>query len=227
MPDSIAMERIMFAYGPMPILRNVNLTAQRGRITVISGKSGNGMSTLLEICVGLLVPKFGSVKWDGADLASMAREEQLRLRQSIGYMFQTGALISNFTVFENIALPLRSRGLCSDEEIDRRVRDLMEELLLFNVDTHYPEALSAFQSRAAALARALINEPSMLLLDDPIGGVDPGTAQGLLNIIEDRWKRTSMGIIMICHDQDIWTGLPVQRLVLEAGVLSPYDPGMV
>jgi ABC-type transporter Mla maintaining outer membrane lipid asymmetry ATPase subunit MlaF len=220
------MEKVMFAYGPMPVLRNISLAVKRGQITIISGKSGNGMSTLLEVCVGLHVPKSGHVRWDGIDLASTTKEELLRLRQSIGYMFQSGALISNFTVYENIALPLRSRGRFTESEIDKRVRNEMEQLMLFNVDSHYPEALSVFQSKAVALARALIAEPSMLLLDDPVGGVDPGTAQGLLNIIEDRWKRTGMGIIMISHDQDLWLHLPAQRLVLEAGTVSPYDPGM-
>jgi ABC-type transporter Mla maintaining outer membrane lipid asymmetry ATPase subunit MlaF len=226
MPDNIVMEKVMFAYGPMPVLRNISLAVKRGQITIISGKSGNGMSTLLEVCVGLHVPKSGHVRWDGIDLASTTKEELLRLRQSIGYMFQSGALISNFTVYENIALPLRSRGRFTESEIDKRVRNEMEQLMLFNVDSHYPEALSVFQSKAVALARALIAEPSMLLLDDPVGGVDPGTAQGLLNIIEDRWKRTGMGIIMISHDQDLWLHLPAQRLVLEAGTVSPYDPGM-
>jgi phospholipid/cholesterol/gamma-HCH transport system ATP-binding protein len=220
MPGKIECKEVAFAYGTMPILRSIDLTVARGEIVLVGGKSGHGMSTLLELCVGLLQPKAGTVSWDERDIATLTREELLHARQSIGYMFQTGALISNFTVFDNIALPLRSRERISDEEINDRVRSEMESLMLVNIDSRYPEALSVFQSKAAGLARALIGDPTMLLLDDPIGGIDQGTAQGLLNVIEDRWKKKSMGIIMISHDIDLWRHLPVRRLALESGRLS-------
>jgi phospholipid/cholesterol/gamma-HCH transport system ATP-binding protein len=226
MPDKIELKEVTFAYGPMPVLRNLSISVERGEIVLIGGRSGHGMSTLLEICVALLHPKTGNVLWDGNDCAEMSKERLLQVRQSIGFMFQNGALISNHTVFDNIALPIRNRARLSAEAVEQRVRYEMENLMLVNVDTSYPEALSVFQCKAVALARALIGEPDMLLLDDPVGGMDMQAARGLLNIIEQRWKKKRMGIIMITHDLDPWPHLPVRRFTLESGALSPYTPDM-
>jgi phospholipid/cholesterol/gamma-HCH transport system ATP-binding protein len=223
MPGKIECKEVTFYYGVLPVLRNIDLAVSRGEIVLVSGRSGHGMSTLLELCVGLLHPRSGHIFWDGRDVAAFSRGQVLEERRSIGYMFQTGALISNFTVFENIALPLRNRGQMSDSAINARVRNEMEGLMLVNVDHHYPEALSVFQNKAAALARALIGKPDLLLLDDPTGGMDPETALGLLNIIEQRWKNEAMGIVMITHDIDLWSHLPVRRLFLENGSLSPVS----
>jgi phospholipid/cholesterol/gamma-HCH transport system ATP-binding protein len=224
MPDKIELKEVSFAYGPVPVLRNVSITVERGAIVLIGGRSGHGMSTLLEICVGLLHPKTGNVFWDGYDCARMSKAHLLRVRQSVGFMFQTGALISNYTVFDNIALPLRNRSRMSAEAVEKRVRYEMENLMLVDIDTYYPEALSVFQCKAAALARAMISDPDMLFIDDPVGGMDQQTARGLLNIIEERWKKKRMGIVMITHDLDPWPHLPVRRFVLEGGVLSHYTP---
>ena len=226
MPDKIELKEVTFAYGPMPVLRNASISVERGEIVLIGGRSGHGMSTLLEICVGLLHPKTGNVFWDGCDCAEMSKARLLQVRQSIGFMFQTGALISNYTVFDNIALPLRNRSCLSAGEVEKRVRCEMENLMLVNLDTSYPEALSVFQCKATALARALIGEPDMLFLDDPVGGMDQQAARGLLNVIEQRWKKKRMGIIMITHDLDPWPHLPGRRFILESGALSPFAPGM-
>jgi phospholipid/cholesterol/gamma-HCH transport system ATP-binding protein len=222
MPDKIELQEVSFAYDRMLVLRNISLTVSKGDIVIIGGRSGHGMSTLLELCVGLLHPKTGYVVWDGYDLAAMSKERLLQVRRSIGFMFQTGALISNYTVFDNIALPLRSYALLSNDEIERRVRFEMEKVMLVNVDTSYPEALSVFQCKATALARALVTEPDIVLLDDPVGGMDQQAARGLLNIIEERWKKKGMGILMISHDLDPWPYLPLHRFVLESGTLVRY-----
>jgi phospholipid/cholesterol/gamma-HCH transport system ATP-binding protein len=223
MPDKIELKGVAFAYGPMPVLRNVSISVSRGDIVLIGARSGHGMSTFLEMCVALLHPVTGNVLWDGYDCAEMSKARLLQVRQSIGFMFQNGALISNYTVFDNIALPLRNRARLSAQEVERRVRYEMENLMLVNVDTSFPEALSVFQCKAAALARALITEPDMLLLDDPVGGMDQRAARGLLNIIEQRWKKMRMGIIMITHDLDPWPHLPVRRFTLENGALLPIN----
>jgi phospholipid/cholesterol/gamma-HCH transport system ATP-binding protein len=224
MPDKIELKGVTFTYGPMPVLRNLSISVNRGEIVLIGARSGHGMSTLLEIFVALLHPVTGTVLWDGHNCAEMSKARLLQVRQSIGFMFQNGALISNYNVFDNIALPLRNRARLSAEEIERRVRYEMENLMLVDIDTSFPEALSVFQCKAAALARALVSEPDMLLLDDPVSGMDRQAARGLLNIIEQRWKKQRMGIIMISHNLDPWPHLPVRRFTLESGTLSPVAP---
>ncbi|MBN1130826.1 MAG: ATP-binding cassette domain-containing protein [Chitinispirillaceae bacterium] len=223
MPGNIELRDVTFSYGVLPVLRSITVSATRGEIVLVSGRSGHGLSTLLELCVGLQQPRSGSVLWDGRDLIGYTKTRLLNERRSIGYLFQTGALISNFTVFENIALPLRNHGRMSEKEIHARVHEEMEGLMLVNADHQYPEALSVFQNKAVALARALIGKPDLLLLDDPVGGVDVETALGLLNVIEARWKKEAMGIIMITHDIGLWPHLPVHRFFLENGGLSPVS----
>ena len=179
------------------------------------------MSTLLELCAGLLKPLSGRVLWDGRDIAALPKEELLHLRQSIGYLFQLHALISNFSVFDNIALPLRNRPGAQEEEIRRRVRAEMDGLRLFDIDRRYPEALSVYQCRAVALARALVGDPDLLILDSPFSGVDPAAAQGLLDIIEKRWRERAMAIIMMNHDCSVWPHLPARRIILDSRKLAP------
>ncbi|MCU0609994.1 MAG: ATP-binding cassette domain-containing protein, partial [Chitinispirillaceae bacterium] len=151
MPDSIDIGDVVFSYGAAPVLRGVSLAVSRGEIVLIGGRSGHGTSTLLEIIVGLLRPQSGRVRWDGADLASMDNATLLKSRQSIGYVFQGNALISSFTVFDNIALPLRNMPGMKAEEVRARVRAGMETMALFNIDTKFPESLSSGQSKMVAI----------------------------------------------------------------------------
>jgi phospholipid/cholesterol/gamma-HCH transport system ATP-binding protein len=149
----------------------------------------------------------------------------MQLRRSIGFVFQEGALISNFTAYDNIALPLRTRGGMVEEELRTRVRSLMEEFGLFNVEAKYPEALSEWQTKAVAAARALAGDPDMLLLDEPVSGLDPVTAGGILNAVERRWKTTGLAVVMISHDLSMWPHIAANRLSLESGKLYPYREG--
>jgi len=226
MPVKIEMVDVVFSWDVMPLLRKVNLAVSKGEVVIIGGKSGHGTSTLLELMVGLETPKSGRVLWDGVDITSLSDAELMLRRQQIGYVFQSGALISNFTAFDNIALPLRNRGDLPEGEIKNTVRAVMEEIGLFNVDTRFPEALSEWQCRAVAVARALAGVPDVLFLDEPVGGIDQETAGGILNVIEKHWKVRGMAIVMISHELSIWPHIAAQRLTLDNGKLFPAEPLM-
>ena len=220
MPGRIELKDISFLSGSFPVLRSISLTVKKGDVFVIGGKSGQGKSTFLEICAGLKKPHSGNVLWDGVDLAGFSWRELLRSRQNIGYVFQVHALISNHSVFENIALPLRARGGFTEKELQHKVRSRMEDLGLFNIDSLFPESLSIGQLKAVAVARALACEPDMLLLDEPLSGVDPFTAQGIMNVLYENQLRRSMGIIMVSHNLSIWEGLDPVKLMLDSGRLT-------
>ncbi len=206
-------------YGEKEILKDVNIIIERGDKIAFVGKNGEGKSTLLEICVGLKHPSSGRVLWDGQDISSFSRKVLLEKRQSTGYVFQIHALISNHSVFENIALPLRVRSGIADKEIEKRVRKIMDEFCLENIDGFFPELLSAGQLKTVAVARALISEPDMLLLDEPLSGVDPFTARKIMNVIYEHQNRRKMSVIMVSHETDLWEGfLPVKK-VLDKGRL--------
>jgi ABC-type lipoprotein export system ATPase subunit len=223
MPVKIEMKDVLFSYDVVPILRKISLTVTKGEVVIIGGKSGQGTSTLLELLVGLDRPQSGQVLWDGIDIAGMSQTDLMLLRQQIGYVFETGALISNFSAFENIALPLRSRGAMPPAEIKIAVRNIMEEFGLVGVDNRFPEALSDWQSRAVAVARALIGNPEMLFLDEPVGMLDQETGDSVLRVIEKYWRELGMGIIMISHELSIWPHIPARRIRLEGGKLLPVE----
>jgi phospholipid/cholesterol/gamma-HCH transport system ATP-binding protein len=221
MPGKIEMKDVVFSWDAVPLLRKAEVTVDKGDVVIIGGKSGHGTSTLLELMVGLATPQSGRVLWDNDDIAVMSQSELMRRRRKIGYVFQSGALISNFTAFDNIALPLRNNGEMAEVEIKRAVRAIMEELMLFNIDTRFPEALTVWQCRAVAVARALVAVPDILFLDEPVGGIDQVTANGILNVIEKHWKEHGMAIVMVSHELSVWPHLAARRLTLDNGTLFP------
>jgi phospholipid/cholesterol/gamma-HCH transport system ATP-binding protein len=224
MRDRIELNAVSLAWGGAPpLLRAVSLSARRGEILIMSGRSGSGKSCLLDLCAGLIRPTAGNVAWDGRDLAGMRYEELLRARQSMGYLFQVPALISNFTVVDNLALPLRNRRDLDEDAIMNRVRSAMESLTLSSATAYrFPEALSAYECRAVALGRALISDPGLLLLDQPLAGLDPDAAKRFLDVIEQRWKEHTMAVLMMSADLSILPHLPARRMVLEEGTLAPF-----
>lgn len=217
MPVEIELKKVCFMSDKFPLLREISFIVRKGEVLVISGRSGHGKSTILELCAGLKNPTSGNVLWDGHDLAEFSRKQLLKERQSIGYMFQVHALISNYSVFENIALPLRARSEFSEKQINRRVRNMMDELNLFSIDSLFPEALSIGQLKTVALARALINDPNVLLLDEPLSGVDPSTAQGMMNVLYEKNRSRPMCVIMVSHNTNVWDGFSPVKRVLESG----------
>ena len=217
MPGRIELTNVTYLSGSFPLLRGISLTVNKGDVYVIGGRSGQGKSVFLEICAGLKKPYSGTVKWDGVDLASLPWKRLLRFRQKTGYVFQVNGLISNHSVFENIALPLRARGGSTEMELRRKVRAAMEELGLIKVDSFFPEDLSSGQLKAVAVARALVCEPETLLLDEPLSGVDPFTAQGIMNVLYENQRRGKMGILMVSHNLSVWEGFGPVKLMLDSG----------
>lgn len=219
MQDKIELENVSHWYSAIPVLRKVSLSIQKGEIVLVGGRSGSGKSTFLEICAGLITPGTGKVFWDRVLLNSFSRKEILKVRMQMGYVFQINALISNHSVYDNIALPLRNRGGMSEKEVRKKVNIQMEELGLFNVDKLFPEALSLGQIKAVALARALIIEPELLIIDELFSGLDTQVKNGMINVLNEHRKRRSITIIMTGHDMNVWNTAPVRTMILDSGKL--------
>jgi ABC-type methionine transport system ATPase subunit len=222
MPDNVKLLNINYVNGATPILKKVNLEIFPGDIVFIIGRSGHGKSTLLELCAGLLEPTSGSVLWDDTDIKTFSKKELLDKRRSIGFVFQLHALISNHTIFDNIALPLRSRKGYNEKSIRAKVHLLMEELSLFNVDGLFPEALSSRQLKTASIARALIGDPDLLFLDEPISGIDPISASGIMNVLYKYKKQKNVTIVMTHNDNNVWQDFETRNFALESGMLLPW-----
>jgi len=164
---------VRLAFGERRVFDGLSCRFSQGKVSVILGASGVGKSTLLRLVAGLIRPDYGDL-WIGEQEISRLPERQLRkVRRRLGMMFQGGALLDSMTVFDNVALPLREHTALSETEIADRVHAQFEAVGLKRVDALLPGELSGGMKKRAALARAMITEPEILLIDEPFSGLDP------------------------------------------------------
>jgi len=164
---------VRLAFGERRVFDGLSCRFSQGKVSVILGASGVGKSTLLRLLAGLIRPDYGDL-WIGEQEISRLPERQLRkVRRRLGMMFQGGALLDSMTVFDNVALPLREHTALSETEIADRVHAQFEAVGLKRVDALLPGELSGGMKKRAALARAMITEPEILLIDEPFSGLDP------------------------------------------------------
>jgi phospholipid/cholesterol/gamma-HCH transport system ATP-binding protein len=183
------------------ILRDVSFSVQRGEIFGIMGLSGSGKSTILRIIMGLLRPTRGQVLINGRDIVGLPERELNDVRRSMGMCFQNAALFDSMTVAQNVAFALRSPGRrrLSRAEISERVSELLDRVGLHGVGDHYPAELSGGMKKRVGIARALAQEPEVMLYDEPSSGLDPVVASvidGLILHLADDLHVTS---IVVSH----------------------------
>jgi phospholipid/cholesterol/gamma-HCH transport system ATP-binding protein len=205
--------------GSAPILNGVSFELDSAEGIIVAGRSGCGKTTLLEICAGLRPSQTGKIFWEGKSAAEMTREQLSQARRRTGFVFQKHALIHNFTIFDNIALPLRYHTAMGENDIQAKVRQLMEELGLFDVDRKFPNELSMRQAKCASLARALVMDPCILFADEPTAGVDPYTETCITNVLNQVLSEKKTTIIMICNEVRTMRGMHCPVKILDNGKL--------
>jgi phospholipid/cholesterol/gamma-HCH transport system ATP-binding protein len=227
MADAFTAVDIRFSFPGAALLKGISFGVPQGGMFVITGRSGCGKSTLLELCSGQRTPESGSVLWNGVCIAELNHDGLVRARQHIGYVFQKHALVHNFTIYDNIALPLRYHRNLAESEVRTVVKSCMEEMGLFNVDTKFPNELSTAQSRCAAIARAVVMGPSLLFLDEPTSGVDPVTSRGIASVLKGLNASRGIAMVMVCNSVELLKGVQCPITVLEDGKLYDYrDPSI-
>jgi phospholipid/cholesterol/gamma-HCH transport system ATP-binding protein len=227
MADAFNAVDIRFSFAGVPLLKGVSFNVAQGGVFAVAGRSGCGKSTLLEICSSQRTPESGRVLWNGACIGDMTHDGLVRARQHIGFVFQKHALIHNFTIFDNVALPLRYHRHLPERDVRAAVKACMEEMGLFNVDKKFPNELSAAQSRCAAIARAVVMDPALLFLDEPTADVDPVTAQGIVNVLKELNGSRRITIIMVCNSVEVLKRMNCPVTVLDNGKLYDYrDPAV-
>ncbi|MED3661147.1 methionine ABC transporter ATP-binding protein [Ureibacillus thermophilus] len=195
---------------------NVSLTIREGEIFGIVGYSGAGKSSLLR-CINLLErPTKGTIKVDGVDLTKLKGESLRRARLKIGMIFQHFYLISQKTVFENVAFALKAAKVPKDQ-IKPRVEELLEMVGLSDKKDVYPAQLSGGQKQRVAIARALANNPTVLLCDEATSALDPKTTKSILKLLKKINKELNITIVLITHEMDVVKEICDRMAVMEKG----------
>jgi phospholipid/cholesterol/gamma-HCH transport system ATP-binding protein len=207
---------LRFSYpGHEPLLRKVSFNLLPGKILVVCGLSGQGKSTLLRLLIGLEKPDGGVVRILGKDISSLGERDFNALKKGVGFVFQNPALISTKTIWENVALPLIYHNIGDSEEIRNRVDNALEMLLIKDFQHQYPASLSLGILKRAAVARAMIMRPKLILMDEPTAGLDRISRAVLLALIANIRRINHVAMILVTHDL-----LAARELGGEIGVLK-------
>ncbi|MGD8787748.1 MAG: ABC transporter ATP-binding protein [Phycisphaerales bacterium] len=190
------------------VLKGANLAVEKGEFVAIIGASGSGKSTLLHILGALDKPDKGVVKFEGRDLGRHSSEEMNRFRNKmVGFVFQFYHLLDELSVLENVFLPeMAGTSILGwfgcRKRAKNRARELLEQLGLSERSKHKPYQLSGGERQRVAIGRALMNEPRLLLADEPTGNLDSATGNGILDILE-RLNKAGQTIVMVTHNERI------------------------
>ena len=200
----IAVTHVSTRFGAHVVHSDVDFEVRRAEIFAVIGGSGSGKSTLLREMILLHRPDAGSIEVLGMDLQTLDEAQALGLRQRWGVMFQHGGLFGSLTVLENIGLPLREHTRLDNKRIDEiAASKLAMTGLTPEVGAQYPSELSGGMMKRASLARALALDPELLFLDEPTTGLDPGSADGVDELVRKLRDRFGLTIVMITHDLDL------------------------
>ena len=203
----------------LPVLKGVDFTLDRGEWCCVYGASGSGKTTLLNLIGGLEKPDSGKISILGEELSGMSRRRAAAFRAAkIGFVFQSYHLLPELTIVENVALAGAVAGR-RFREVRERAKELLKTVGLGERLQHRPSELSGGEQQRAAIARSLINDPPLLLADEPTGNLDPETGEGILRLFQElRRKDPGRTILMITHNRDI-AALASRVTELRDGVL--------
>lgn len=187
----------------IPAVDGVSIAANRGEFVALLGASGSGKSTLLNLIAGLDRPDSGAIVVEGQNLATLTPAELAQYRRhTVGMVFQSFNLVPNMTLQENVELPMRFAEVRRRERKDR-VREALERVGLSDRMKHRPSEMSGGEQQRAALARALVNRPKILLADEPTGNLDSKTGTEIMDLITELNKTLEMTVMMVTHERSL------------------------
>jgi cell division transport system ATP-binding protein len=203
------------------VLRDLTFEITPGSFQFLTGPSGAGKSSLLRLMFMSIRPNRGKVTMFNRDVSTLERRDIPAIRRRIGIVFQDFRLLDHLTTYENVALPLRVRGK-EEQSYRRDVIDLLDWVgLRDRIDVH-PVVMSGGEKQRAAIARALIDQPELLLADEPTGNLDPSLAKRLLRLFTEL-NRSGTSVVIATHDLALMDQYQARRLVINDGYLHIYD----
>ncbi len=196
----ILIENLYKKFGGNQVFKGLSLRLSDGKVMALIGGSGSGKSVLLKHIAGLIRADRGRIVLDGKDMSSIRSRDLTALRSRIGFLFQGGALFDSMTVLENVVFPLHEKTKLSAEAVERRAIEELDNVGLSGSEYKYPSQLSGGMIKRAALARALITDPEIMLFDEPTTGLDPVTGLSILRLIDACRRRLSFTGIIVTHE---------------------------
>ena len=196
----VAFDRVRMAFGARPVFDALTCAFPQGKISVILGGSGSGKSTLLRLIGGLIHPLAGTIIVAGEDITRLSERQMYKVRKKLGMMFQGGALLDSMTVFDNLAFPLREHTSLSEKEIAEQVHERLAAVGLSEVDDLLPGQLSGGMTKRAALARAIMMKPVILLCDEPFSGLDPISIRRIEMLLVKINRDLGITVVVVSHD---------------------------
>ena len=204
--------------GPVHALCNINLQIEKGEFVFLTGPSGAGKTTLFKLLSAYDRPTSGSVVVSGLDLAKLNPDQVADYRRQIGVVFQDFKLLKDRTVFENVALPLLTRGEKPSVVLEK-VSAILEQVGLTDKADQYPDMISGGEQQRTAIARSLIHEPDLLIADEPTGNLDPVLSEEIMDILEKACQRGTT-VVVATHDLEMVKRRKKHVLRLQAGCLE-------
>ena len=221
----VRIRGLHYAAGARVIFDGVDLDVERGAVTAIMGPSGTGKTTLLRLITGQIGPDAGELLVDGQDVAGLNRSGLYALRRRMGMLFQNGALLSDFDVFENVAFPLREHTRLPDRLIRNIVLTKLQAVGLRGAADLMPYELSGGMARRVALARAIVMDPEILIYDEPFVGLDPISLGVVLRLIRELNDALGISSIVVSHDvREISAVADFCYLVSGGGIVASGPP---
>jgi len=196
----IEIKNVYKKLGGKEVLRGVNLEVRDGELMVIMGGSGMGKSVLIKHIIGFLKPDSGDVLVNGVSIPKCSRKELYKIRQGLGVVFQSPALLQSLTIEDNVSLPLKEHSKFPSDKIGDIVRDRLHLVKLYDVERKLPSELSGGMQKRASLARALTMDPSLMLFDEPATGLDPILTATIGQLIVDLHARIGFTSIAVSHN---------------------------
>ena len=196
----VSVRNLTFSRGARKIFDDLSLNIERGKITAIMGPSGTGKTTLLKLIGGQLTPERGHIRVDGLDVHKLRRRELYNLRKRMGMLFQSGALLTDLDVYDNVAFPLREHSRLNESMIRTLVLMKLQAVGLRGARRLMPSELSGGMARRVALARAIALDPMMIMYDEPFTGQDPISMGILVHLIKSLNNTLGLTSIIVSHD---------------------------
>lgn len=213
----IELNDVYKSFGSQKVLNRVSLKIQRAETLGILGMSGGGKSVMLQLIVGLLWPDQGEIRFKGRSLEEMSESDLLDVRRRVSYVFQSGAVFDFLSVGENIAYPLREGDMAGEEQIDRRVEELLDAVELEGMGDQEYDELSLGSKKQVAIARAIATNPEAILYDEPTAGVDPMIGKTLSRLIRKLNRQNNLTSVVVTHDLQCLATVSDRIILLKDG----------